>query len=565
MQTSGMSFLLGSYSNAHANALEKMRRGNIAARIWAHDFNVWKPSPHEISNRLAWLHAPVETLSMIKGIRSSLNHFLQAGHTDVVLLGMGGSSLAPEVFSKMIDRAPGHPALHILDTTDPDVIRAVTAKLTSDKTLFLVASKSGKTLEITSLFNYFFNLTGKQSNFAVNEHFIFITDEGSPMLELAWRLNISYVFSNNPNIGGRFSALSIAGLIPAVLVGIDVEKLLHRAARTANAERTDFFSGKKDSPGCRLGAALGVLAQYGRDKLTVILPEMWRPFGDWLEQLIAESTGKEGKGLVPVLNEPPLPADVYGKDRLFVFFENDDGTENSRIAELAAAGHPVIRIRIDDACDLAGQMFLWEMATAVAAHILRINPFDQPDVETTKINTQRRIAEYKKSGAGQEEIPAIVSNTCDVYGNASGKTPAEALENFLKQPPENAYIGLQVYLSPSQALNSALDQLRLAITLRTKRPVTIGHGPRYLHSTGQLHKGDAGNGLFLQLTGAPETDLGIPDEPDNPSASLTFGSLKAFQAEADREALAGLGRKILRFHFKNSAVSELTALALSLK
>ena len=370
METPGISLLLGQYQNAVTNALEKMRRSNIAARIWACDFNVWKPTGHEISNRMAWLHAPLETLANVNGIRSSLSHWNQKNIQDVVLLGMGGSSLSAEVFCSIIGTASGFPKMHILDTTDPSTIKEVADQLDLKKTLFLVASKSGKTLEISSLFQYFYQITCADSGIAANEHFIFITDEGSPMLDLAWQLNISYVFSNNPNIGGRYSALSLAGIVPALLIGIDAEKLLQSAAQTANQEKADFFSGKKDSPGFVLGAALGVLAKYGRDKLTIILPSGWKSFGDWLEQLIAESTGKEGKGIVPVVNEPPVGPGFYGRDRIFVFFEHAGQGENFRIADLATSGHPILRIHINDIYDLGGQMFLWEMATAVASHLL---------------------------------------------------------------------------------------------------------------------------------------------------------------------------------------------------
>ncbi len=564
MDTTGISFLLGPYQNAVTNALEKMRRSNIAARIWAGDFNVWKPTHNEISNRLAWLHAPVETLSTIKGIRSSLSHLTERNIRDVVLLGMGGSSLSAEVYKNMIGSAPGFPRLLILDTTDPGVINETAKMLDLKKTLFLVASKSGKTLEISSLFNYFYNLADQEPDVTANEHFIFITDEGSPMLELAWQLNISYVFSNNPNIGGRYSALSLAGIIPAVIIGIEAEKLLHKAAATANQEKADFFSGKNDSPGCLLGAALGVLAQYGRDKFTLILPPHWRHFGDWLEQLIAESTGKEGKGIAPVINEPPLAACVYGKDRVFVFFENGNAEEDSRIADLVTAGHPVVKIHIQDVYDLGSQMFLWEMATAVASHILGVNPFDQPDVEATKINTLRMIDEFKQTRRWPAEKPSIDHEDHDVYGDISGTTASEALNHFLSQAAVNAYAGIQVYLSPSDKIDAALHDLRTAITRRFKLAATVGYGPRYLHSTGQLHKGDAGRGLFIQLTEENETDMDVPDAPDKPGSSLTFGALKAVQAAADRQALADLGRKVIRIHFKKNTVDGLATLITNL-
>ncbi len=561
MKTAGISFLLGAYQNGVTNALEKMRRSNIAARIWANDFRVWKPTPQEISNRLGWMHAPVETSANANRIRTSLEPFTNGSIDDVVLLGMGGSSLSAEVFNKMIGSAPGFPRLQILDTTDPLAIAVVAKKLNIDKTLFIVSSKSGRTLEITSLFNYFYNLAAKQPGVSANEHFMIITDEGSPMLEQAWQLQLPYVFSNNPNIGGRYSALSLVGMIPAALIGVQIERLLQNAAAVAGQEKADFFSGKGDSTGCLLGAALGTLAQYNRDKLTLILPPSWKPFGDWLEQLIAESTGKEGKGILPVLDEPPMDVGVYRNDRVFVFFHETDDEWSSRITELATAGHPILKIRVGDAYDLGGQMFLWEMATAVAAHLLGINPFDQPDVEATKVHTNHAIKEYKKSNTWPKGLASLTDNGAALYGATSGTTISDALKNFLMSATANAYVGLQVYLSPTPQIDEALNELRTAITAKYGMAVTVGYGPRYLHSTGQMHKGDAGRGLFIQLTEDITSDLDIPDVLGMPESSLTFGELKAAQAEGDLWALTDKGRRIIRIHWMKKTAAGLKNLA----
>ncbi|HRV45045.1 MAG TPA: hypothetical protein P5208_07050 [Smithellaceae bacterium] len=564
MQTAGISFLLGPYQNYVNNALDKMSRGNIAARIWANDFHVWKPSPQEIANRLGWLYAPVETSAHVGEIRASVEPFTNGSINDVVLLGMGGSSLSAEVFGSIFGSAPGFPRLQILDTTDPVVIRRVARGLNLDKTLFIVSSKSGRTLEIRSLFHYFYNLADRTPGVSANEHFMFITDEGSPMLTQAWQLQLPYVFSNNPNIGGRYAALSLVGIIPAALIGVSIEKLLQNAMAVADREKADFFSGRRNSTGFLLGAALGTLAQYGRDKLTLMLPPPWKPFGDWLEQLLAESLGKEGKGILPVLNEPPLDADRYGNDRVFVAFHHDDDEWASRISELAGAGHPVLKIPINGFYDLGGQMFLWEMATAVAAHLMGVNPFDQPDVEATKTHTNRMIEEFRKSRKWPTPRPAVSLDACEVYGEVSARTLPAALKKFLAQAGDGAYGGLQVYLSPSPAVDDALQKLRLAISRRYKMAVTIGCGPRYLHSVGQLHKGDAGRGLFIQMTGPNKSDIAIPDELGKPGSSLTFGELKAVQAEADRQALLDKGRKVLRLHWKKEAARGIRDLAKSL-
>ena len=557
METAGVSFLLGSYQSAVTNAVDKMRRSNIAARIWANDFHVWKPSPQEISNRLAWLHAPLETSANVKSIRASLEPFTNGSIEDVVLLGMGGSSLSAEVFNNIFGSAPGFPRLQILDTTDPQIIHDVAEKLNLAKTLFIVSSKSGSTLEIVSLFHYFYNLTAEKTGVSANEHFMFITDEGSPMLEQAWRLQLPYVFSNNPNIGGRYSALSLVGMIPAALIGVEIDKILQNALVVANQEKADFFSGKGDSTGCFLGAALGTLAQYGRDKLTLILPPSWGSFGDWLEQLIAESTGKEGKGILPVLNEPQMDVSSYGEDRVFVIFNHNEDDWSSWITRLASAGHPVLKVRINGFYDLGGQMFLWEMATAVAAHIMGINPFDQPDVEATKKHTKQMIAQFKINQTWPETKPSLAEGDCEIYGEISGSNIFVALKNFLSSSPQNAYAGLQVYLSPSTEINEALDALRAAILRRSRMAVTVGYGPRYLHSTGQLHKGDAGRGMFIQLTGENILDVEIPDALCERGSSLTFGQLKAAQGEADRLALMDKGRKIIRIHWKKDPVAGL--------
>jgi glucose-6-phosphate isomerase len=564
MDPIGISFLLGQYQSAVTNALAKMLRSNITARIWAKDHRLWKPKPDEIINRLGWLNAPAETLSNIGYIRTILNPITEDGVKDVVLLGMGGSSLAADVFNRIFGSAQGFPRLHVLDTTDPGVIRGITRSLDLEKTIFLVSSKSGTTLEINCLFHYYYNLVRDKMDSPAEERFIFITDQGSALHELSFKFPVHHTFLNNSDIGGRYSALSLTGIVPAAIIGVDIEKLLQKAAATARQEKADFFSGKQDSNGCLLGAALGTLAQYGRDKLTLFLPPLWAFFGDWLEQLIAESTGKEGKGILPILNEPWMDATVYGKDRVFVFFYDEENEWNSQIAQLATAGHPILKIRLNDSYDMGSQMFLWEMATAVAAHLMGINPFDQPDVEATKIHTRRMIDEYRKKENRPQEQPALATDACDLYGNIVGATASEALTGFLKSSETSAYVCLQVYLHPSPEIDKALAIFREAIFCKYGLAVTIGYGPRYLHSTGQLHKGDAGHGLFIQFTDENKTDIDIPDELGKPGSSLTFGTLKAAQAEGDRQALTDLGRKILRIHWRKDAANGLRNLAATL-
>jgi glucose-6-phosphate isomerase len=389
-------YSLGAYHNAVISALKSLSQSDIIARIWAKDYTVWKHVPDEILNRLGWLDAPAEMLPQILNIHATLEPLIKDGIEDAVLLGMGGSSLAAEVFSEIFGSSPGYPRLHVLDTTDPAKIEKTSQTLELKKTIFIVSSKSGSTLEVTSLFQYFFNLVSKKLGEAAGSRFILITDQGSPMVKTAQELSLRQTFLNNPAIGGRYSALSMPGIVPAAIIGVDVERLLQNAARAAQREKTKNTPGKLDDTGAALGATLGTLAQMGRDKLTLIMPPIFTSFGNWLEQLIAESTGKEGKGILPVTGEKLSEPGAYSNDRIFVFFQNGADDNSPKIKSLAAAGHPVIIIESNDIYELGAQMFIWEMATAVAANILKINPFDQPDVEAAKKYAHRMIAQYRE-------------------------------------------------------------------------------------------------------------------------------------------------------------------------
>jgi glucose-6-phosphate isomerase len=560
MDDANISFFLGEYQNSIISALDTMRRDHIIARIWAKDYTVWKPVPVEITNRLGWLDAPAETLEKIDYIRATLEPLIKGNINDVVLLGMGGSSLAAEVFNKIFGSEAGYPQLHIMDTTDPVLISQLTQSLDLEKTLFLVSSKSGTTLEITSLFHYFYNLTLEKMGSYASRHFIFITDKGSSLEELSNKLFLQHVFLSDSNIGGRYSALSMPGIVPAAIIGVDVEKLLLNAIAAAKREKEGNFSGEFAATGAVLGATLGTLAQKGRNKITFIMSPQWAPLGNWLEQLIAESTGKEGKGILPVLDEPLADPRVYGQDRVFVFFQNEADDNSPKIAGLAAAGHPVISIKPNDPYDLGGQMFLWEMATAVAGHILGINPFDQPDVEATKAHTRRTIALFREKKEMLSELPSSTTQECVIYGGPPAAAFAGALKIFLSEAAKDDYVCLQVYLSPTPEVDEALQKLRETIFAKYRLAVTIGYGPRYLHSTGQLHKGDSGNGLFIQLTADDLLDIGIPDRIGVADSTLTFGALKAAQAQGDWQALKDAGRRVIRFHWKANPVAGLKKL-----
>ena len=564
MSTAYISYSLGNYQSEIDRAWEKLRKDNVIDRIWTKDYTLWKPAPEEIVNRLGWLDAPEETLDKTEYLRNILKPFTDGRIKEVFLLGMGGSSLAADVFGKIFGYRTGYPQLHVLDTTDPAIIFNASQSLDWKKTLFIVSSKSGTTLEITSLFQYFYNLTFNKIGSAAGNHFVFITDKGSPMVKIAEKLSLYHTFLNDPHIGGRYSALSFPGIVPAAIIGVNVERLLQKAIDAAQTEKTQSISDKLNASGACLGVILGTLARMGRDKLTLIMPPRWSSFAEWLEQLVAESTGKEGKGILPVLNEPLLDTAAYGKDRIFFVFQNEQGKNSVKTDALTSAGHPVITIRINDDYDLGSQMFIWEMATAVASYFLGINPFDQPNVEATKKHTSSMIAEHKKKKSSFTQKPALSTAECDVYGSIKDTTVGSAINNFLKQAKAGGYVCLQVFLSPSPEIDEALRKLRDAIAAKYRLAVTAGYGPRYLHSTGQLHKGDSGKGLFIQLTADEKIDVDIPDEIGKADSSLTFGALKAAQAQGDWQALLDKGRRIIRFHWKTNAAAGLNTLAAGL-
>jgi glucose-6-phosphate isomerase len=560
-----INFFLGPYEDTVLRTLKALQKARIIERIRDQDYTVWKSKPDNIINRLGWLNAPADTLAQLSYIRTVLDPIIAEGYENAVLLGMGGSSLAAEVFAKIFGNRDGHPQLHILDTTDPSTIARISQELDLAKTLFLVSSKSGTTLETVSLFHYFYNLALKKSGKLACRNFIIITDPDSPLEELAYRLSLRHVFFNNPAIGGRYSALAFPGIIPAALLGIDVEGILRNALAVAQKEAAEFFDGQLNSSGSVLGAVLGTLAQRGRNKLTFIFPPSWAPLGSWLEQLIAESTGKEGRGILPVCAEPLNTPAAYNDDRLFVIFSSKEKANSPKVSAIIAASHPVITVRINNKLQLGGQMFLWEMATAVASHILGINPFDQPDVEASKVLTRRMIDLYRGKKELPQETAVLTTKECDGYGCTTAATPSEALADFLATAKGDAYVCLQVYLSPAPEVDAALLRLRASISKKYRLAVTIGYGPRYLHSTGQLHKGDAGQGLFIQLTSDDLRDVAISDRPGASGSTLTFGALKSAQAIGDRQALIKLGRKIIRFHLKKNAVAAIKAMTVSLQ
>ena len=544
-----MTASLGAYQAAVDAALAELRDDRVMERIWAHDHTLWKPDPTEISSRLGWLHIAEAMVEQVPRIQSLAEDLHRDGYTRALLLGMGGSSLAPEVFGNTFGVREGRLDLAVLDSTDPDAILACTEQLDLARTLFIVSTKSGGTVETLSLFKFTYNqVVQAVGDDRAGAHFVAITDPGSRLAEIADEYHFRTTFLNDPNIGGRYSALSFFGLVPAAVIGVDLRTVLDRAVTMVrNCESANCPVEGNNCGGC-LGTIVGELAKAGRDKLTLVTSAALDSFGDWLEQLIAESTGKEGKGILPVVGEPLGPPEVYGEDRLFVCLQLEgDDTCCAEIQALEEAGHPVVRLELSDLYDLGGQFFLWEMATAVIGYHLGINPFDQPDVEAAKKLARKMVAEYMQKGSLPLDHPAPLSR--------------QVLNQFLAQARPGDYIALQAYVEPGSDVDAALAALRLRLRDRYRLATTVGYGPRFLHSTGQMHKGDAGNGLFIQFTTDDPRDVPIPDQAGIPGSCITFGTLKMAQALGDKQALLDAGRRVIRFHLGTDVVGDLRRLA----
>jgi len=538
---------LGTYEAAVTARLTEMAEKKIMHRIWAHDYTVWKQNPQEITNRLDWLHTVEIMQEVLPRITEFVNASRNVGLTDALLLGMGGSSLAPQVFAKTFETKRGCLNVNVLDTIDPDLIVARSKPLDPTKTLYVVTTKSGSTVETISLMKYFYGQeTFELGRDESNKHFVAITDPESPLAKTADRLHFRASFLNDPNIGGRYSALSYFGLVPATLQGVDVKHLLEEAMSAVCA--CESSANSMENPGAWLGAILGELANAGRNKVTLICSPKISSFGDWVEQLIAESTGKEGKGLLPVVGEPVGTPEVYGNDRLFVYIRLEgDTSHDDVVSKLEATGQPVVRLQLHDLYELGRQFFIWEMAVAVAGYIIGINPFDQPNVESAKALARKNLEDSKSKGI-MPATPDLFGGDVLVYGKIQGSTVKEVMENFLNQIEAGDYVAILAYLNQTAETDKALASLRTKIRDRHKVATTVGYGPRYLHSIGQLYKGDAGRGLFLQITADDAQDLDIPDEIDSPASSVSFSMLKQAEARGDQQALSSFGRRIIRLH-----------------
>jgi len=554
---------LVNYDSMIRDSFEKLKREQILDRIWKHDHTVWQPKPTEITNRLGWLRSPEEMRKNIAEIQTFVNEVESEGFTHVLLLGMGGSSLAPKVFRRIFGVKAGHPDLAVLDSTTSDAVLSFSRKLNPEKTLYIASTKSGSTVETLSFMKYFYNKTlSKVGKEKVGKHFVSITDPGSSLEALAKELNFRKIFLNDPNIGGRYSALSYFGLIPASLIGVDLNILLNRAQRlVCDCDDCDNAV-NGDNTGALLGTVLGELARYGRDKLTFVISPEIEPFGTWIEQLIAESTGKEGVGILPVVGEAMLTPQDYTYDRLFVYLKlTCDSTYDTQVKSLIDNSFPLVEIQLMDKYDLGGEFFRWEIATAIAGYFLRINPFDQPNVEAAKVLARKMAAAYQENGELPESEPSLKTDGIIVFTDNNVISLEDALTQFLTKanPGQNgkgrSYVAIQAFVQPTSETDAALHDLRTKIQRKYKLATTVGFGPRFLHSTGQLHKGDGGNGLFIQITSEFPKDIAIPDKAGAESSSISFGVLALAQALGDRQALLDANRKVIRFHLSYDTVA----------
>jgi transaldolase / glucose-6-phosphate isomerase len=525
----------------------QLQKEDAPRRLWAKDSTLWTSDPakrEEIRDRLGWLSVAEQMLEHVGELKQLARD--ARTYSDVVLLGMGGSSLCPDVLRHTFGSTKGHPRLHVLDTTDPATILAVRAKIRIQDTLFIVASKSGETTETLSHFAYFWGEVDSNGRAgAAGRHFAAITDPGTSLEKLAKDHGFRWIFRNPPDIGGRYSALSYFGLVPGALIGVDVAEMLERAVEMSHSCADSVPVDK--NPGVWLGAVMGELAVGGRNKVTLIASPKVATFGYWVEQLIAESTGKEGKGIVPVEGEPVGKPAVYGDDRLFVYIRMDGDAPHRAVQALEKAGQPVVTLTLRDKLDLGGEFLRWEIATAIAGAILRIDAFNQPNVQESKDNTKKVLARFKASG----KLPAAES-----VAASKSKGGVKAL---LERARPGAYFAIMAYTTRTPASEAAVAAIRTAVRDGTHYATTAGYGPRFLHSTGQLHKGGPKTGLFLQVVQDDTKDVSIPGQP------YSFSILKQAQSLGDLQSLTSRRLPVLRVTLGKDAAAGWKALAAQVK
>jgi transaldolase / glucose-6-phosphate isomerase len=532
-----------------SDSLESWRRDGNVRRLWAGDAHLWTGSDE--SKWLGWLTIVDEQRKGIAELSRVADISQEQAFTHILLLGMGGSSLGPEVLAETFGRQKNRPELLVLDSTDPAQIRTFASKIDPARTLYIVSSKSGSTLEPNILKQYFFELAKRTVDPAqVGSRFIAITDPGSKLQKIAEHDRFRYTAFGTPSIGGRYSVLSHFGMVPAATMGLDVSRLLSATQKMVRS--CESSAPPADNPGVVLGTILGVSGKSGRDKVTIVASPGIADFGAWLEQLLAESTGKQGKGLIPVDAEPLGALDVYGNDRIFAYLrlvDEADAAQDDAVAALERAGNPVVRVGVTDRYHIGQEFFRWEIATAVAGAILGINPFDQPDVEASKEKTRELTAAYEQTGRLPPEEPLLEESGLTIFVSEKdskvfkdAKTLAKCLATHLGTLRSGDYCALLAYVERNDEHRDALQDIRVLIRDRTRVATCLGFGPRFLHSTGQVYKGGPNTGVFLQITCDDPADLPVPGQ------KYTFGVVKAAQARGDFAVLAERGRRVLRIH-----------------
>jgi transaldolase/glucose-6-phosphate isomerase len=534
-------------ADSAAKRIAQLEADSVPGRLWKHDPTLWATDQdpvgqNEVKIRMGWLDSTDKARQRLKEYQSFADEIRKENVVRVLVLGMGGSSLTAEVFSSLMAAAgiEASLSLSILDSTHPAQVAEAAEYFPPDKSLYIVASKSGGTAEVMAAFDYFWKLSNKDGS-----RFIAITDPNTSLEALARKRNFRKIFSADEFVGGRYSALTDFGLVPAALLGMDLNRLLDRAD-WMRAQCGEHVPAARNS-GLALGAVLGEAALGGRDKLTILSDAPLSAFAGWIEQIIAESSGKSGKGILPVPLEPMGDVKVYGDNRVFVYLRQT-GEHDGVVAALKQAGHPILQFSILDLYDIGAEMFRWEVATVIACSILGVNAFDQPNVESSKKITKARIADFQAKGKLEEGQPASQQDGVAVYSPTpvTGTSLKSILDEFLKQAKPGGYVAINAYLPRSGEMIEALQKMRVAIRAKTRNAVTAGFGPRFQHSTGQFHKGGPKNALFLVITAEPEEDMDIPTE------GLTFGTLIRAQALGDYEALIEAGRKVLRVHLPSA-------------
>ena len=550
-------------------ALQDWQAGGKSQRLWSRDRRLWTGTDED--KWLGWLSVADDQLAQVGALTRFAAEIKQRGYRDLLLLGMGGSSLAPDVLRRTFGHIAGCPELHVLDSTDPAQIAAIEQRVDLTRTLCIVSSKSGSTLEPNIFLSYFFArvaaLVGERD---AGTRFVAITDPGSNLEKEAARLGFVRVFFGVPSIGGRYSALSSFGTVPAALMGLDVERFLRATVEMASACGPSARA--TDNPGVVLGTALGVLAARGRDKVTFVTSPGIGSLGAWLEQLIAESTGKSGLGLIPVDGETPAPAGPYGHDRVFAYLRlatAPDAAQDEAVEALARAGHPVIRVGVEEPYTIGQEFFRWEIATAVAGAHIGINPFNQPDVEASKVATRALTDEYDRTGTLPGETPFLTEGGLALYADernraallaSAGPRPTlpAVLRAHLGRIGDGDYFALLAYIEMSPADDAPLQRIRHAVRDARGTATCVGFGPRFLHSTGQAYKGGPNTGVFLQITCDDAADLPVPGR------RFTFGVVKAAQARGDFQVLAERQRRALRVHLGSDVAAGLATLQAAL-